>query len=444
MTTAARIAVAPHKYFQGSDGTDRVVPWAYEILDLRAALERVYDSDAHCVTYTVPGARFQPRINKAGLPDIPSFVGVGVFFCDVDLPNHGDWTPELLAEAEKQYATLDILAHAGVYHTAHGRRIVQPIAEPIYAEDVEPYLLRWLMALEAAGISGVDFACRDWTRHFRMPHVRRDGRQYRSPFVHLDRMRPIQLEPLPQPTPGADPNPSPPRGSKKSNGTPRTTPIDWTADVPAAWQPRIRQMAEALRDLRGRHRLYMALAGAFLARAVPPPLVPAICRAISIATKTDPRTADREMAARTTVQRHQAGLPIVGYGALRRESPGVADAFDAAMARGSDARARAQASAPPPEPPRSAEETRAALLDTIRSAPEGLTLISAECGIGKTDAAITVSVERAQKSHTSKNATGARAPLQSKTSISVDKNELAIQVTEEGGTGGSRCGGWRW
>ena len=86
-------------------------------------------------------------------------------------------------------------ATCGVYHTLHGRHIVQPLAQPIPVAKAEPYLRRWLLGLESAGLA-VDWACRDWTRHFRLPHVRSNGTDYRSPLVSLDRMRPIALQPL--------------------------------------------------------------------------------------------------------------------------------------------------------------------------------------------------------------------------------------------------------
>jgi hypothetical protein len=48
-----------------------------------------------------------------------------VLCCDVDNPGHGDWNAELEAQAAAEYSELAVLATAGVYHTAHGRRMVQ-------------------------------------------------------------------------------------------------------------------------------------------------------------------------------------------------------------------------------------------------------------------------------------------------------------------------------
>src|SRR5262249_49510255 len=53
------------------------------------------------------------------------------------------------------------------------------------------------------------------------------------------------------------------------------------------------------------------------------------------------------------------------------------------------------------------------------------------CGLGKTAAIRRVAAERAQKEYETDTATGARAPWQSKTAISVDKNSLAEQIARD-------------
>ena len=423
----ALVAVAPHRGFRGFDGIRERVAEAYQVLDLHDALTREYRTDAHLVTYVVPGARRQPRVNKPGLPFFPRRLEVGVFFCDVDNPGHSRWTDELFAEALEQYETLGALQTAGVYHTEHGRRIVQPIAEPIPVQEVEPYIRRWFRRLEEDGLA-VDWQCRDWTRHYRLPHVWRGGARYRSPWVDLRRMRPIELEPLPPSVAGATPATAP-----RASAAPRLVPdVDWTVELPPAWEERVRIIAAAVREVQTEwHTLFLALAGALLSRGAPPEHVPVLCRAVSLATGADTRTDDRETGARTTVRRWLAGQPATGYTQLALRWPGVALALDEAMATGVEARMRAQAAAPGPELPASLEETTAALEDVIRRAPPGLTLISSECGLGKTAAAMKVAAERAARPYASPEAQGVRAPPQSKTSISVDKNALAIQIQED-------------
>ncbi len=407
------VAVAPDKYARGFDGSGRDVPEAYEVLELREALGRVYPTDAHLVTYVVDGATRQVRINKLGLAKFSVRVSVGVFFCDVDNPGHAPWNEELLAAARRDYDTIPELQSAGIYHTQHGRRIVQPIAEPIAAGEVEPHLKSWLRALSEAGIP-VDWACRDWTRHFRLPHVRRAGVATRSAFVLLDRMRPI---------PSAAPEAVAPAASR-ARPPRRNVPVPntWAADLPAEWKPGVRRLADAVLAVHTEwHGLFLALAGALLSRGVPPEQVPAIVRAISVATGADSRTIDRETGARTTIERWAAGGPVTGFGELVRRWPAVAAAFEIPAPEND---------APAPRP-LSLDEVRTSLLDAIRKAPDGLTVIAAECGIGKTAAAIDVATERAAKPHASPTAKNVRAPLQSKTAISVDKNALALQVVAE-------------
>ncbi len=421
-----RVAVAPSKFARGLDATGRRVSADYEVLDLTDALTRIYPTDAHLVTYVIPGATHQPRINKPGLAFAPAIPEVGVLFCDVDNAEHAEWTDALMARAREEDDSLPVLASAGVYYTLHGRRIVQPLATPIAVSAVEAYLVRWLRDLENAGIA-VDWACRDWTRHFRLPHVWRSRRAYRSPRVALDRMRPIVLASIPF---VAEPTESVAAGERP---TPRALPnVDWTHDVPPSWQPKVARIAKAVGAVDSEwHSLFLALAGGLLARGVPPEHLPALCRAISLATLIDTRTGDREASARSTVQRKLSGQRVSGFAELRRRYRGVADAIDEVLASGAEARVRAHAreTASLTIPPLS--ETMTALDAAIRDAPDGLTLISAECGLGKTQSAIRVATERAGRRHAHAGVVGARAPLQSKTAISVDKTALAMQIATD-------------
>lgn len=415
-----RIAVAPHARSLGFDGSGREVPAAYEVMGLREALERVYTTDAHFVTYVVEGATRQPRINKPGLPYFDGPVFTTTFVCDVDNPGHAEWNEELRAQAERQWTSVPELATCGLYHTLHGRRIVQPLAAPIPAGKSEAYLRRWLLRLESAGIA-VDWTCRDWTRHFRLPHVRRSGTTYRSPLLALDRMRPIELEPLPD-APSVD---TPPRRARAP-----TTAFDWNHDLPPNWEERAIAIAKAIRmHVTERwHEMYLALGGALLGRQCPPERLPALIAWVAAAAGSS-KPWSHEASARGTARRYVDGLEVTGYRSLRRSWPAVAAALDEATATRREARVREQSRSAPPAP--SLTESMAALTKAIRDAPDGLTVISAECGIGKTNAAIGVAAERAGKPHASPKAKGERAPPQSKTAISVDKNALAIQIAAD-------------
>lgn len=415
-----KIAVAPHARSLGFDGSGREVPAAYEVLNLREALERVYPTDAHFVTYIVEGAARQPRLNKPGLPCFDRPVLTTTFVCDVDNPGHAEWSDELRAQAAREWDSVPELATCGLYHTLHGRRIVQPLATPISAPHSEAYLRRWLLRLESAGIA-VDWTCRDWTRHFRLPHVRRGGATFRSPLVLLDRMQPIELELLPE-LPAVD---TPPRRARAPAAT-----LSWNHELPPNWEERAIAIARAVRtNVTERwHEMYLALGGALVGRQCPPERLPALIAWIAAAAGSS-KPWSHEASARGTARRYVDGLEVIGYRSLRRSWPAVALALDEATATRREARLREQAKSAPPAP--SLPESMAALTRAIRDAPDGLTVISAECGIGKTNAAIGVAADRASKPHASPNARGERAPPQSKTAISVDKNALALQIASD-------------
>lgn len=429
------IAIAPTKFARGVEGpaSDWRVkggcPTPYERVELTEALERTYTTDAHLVAYTIrspagePLAR-QPRINKGGLPWVLGegfVVEQAVFFCDVDNPDHAPWTLPLLERALREYEELEVLRTAGVYHTQHGRRIVQPLATPIPVADVEPYLHRWLLELESAGLP-FDRACRDWTRHFRLPHVRRGGQAFRSPWIRLERMTPIALAPLSPTTRAAIPV------SLRTGAPPAA--LDFKEDLPEQWSDRAVSLAKAIRAhvSEGWHDMYLALGGALLRRGLAPERLPTVIGAVATAAGSEKPQSHADSAC-DTAQRYAARLPCTGFGALRRRWPEVADALDDATATGPEARTRAQAREIVPV--QTLAETVAALEAALRDAPDGLTAISAECGLGKTEAAIRVAAARSKRAHASPSAAGARAPLHSKTSISVDKNSLAQQIVTD-------------
>ncbi len=409
------VAVAPRFKIAGFDGRREKVPRAFEVLHLHDALTRTYTSDAHLVAYVVPGAERQPRINKPGLPYWPEPTPeIGVFFADLDNTPHVEWTNEKRDAAIARYESSDILQTAGIYHTKKGARVVQPIVRPIPVTEVEPYIARWHAQLWEAGLEP-DKACKDWTRLFRLPNVFRDGEQFRTPYLNLARMRPIALEPLwePAPEPAIKSAPRSPAAPIR---------VDWRRDVPEDWRDQIQPIADSVRSVQSEwHSLFMALSGALLRHRVAPKVLPAMVGAISAATGADTRSEDRVAAARSTVESYLADLPITGYGTLAREWPAVAEAVDAVF----ESEPALQASPPP------LVTSQADLKAAIRDAPDGLTLIAAECGLGKTAAALEVATDRAAKEHSSQNAEGSRAPLGSKTAISVDKHELAMQIVAD-------------
>lgn len=430
----ARVAVARDKYAKGFQPGQEQVPEAYEVLELRQALHRVYSGDAHLVAYLVEGATRQPRVNKPGLALFGKRLTVEALFCDLDNPDHAPWAPETFAAARQQDQALPSLATAGVYYTRRGRRVVQPLSHPMDVPDVERYLEAWLSRLEQDGLP-VDWSCTDWTRHFRLPNVAREPGG-RSRCVDLVRMVPITLPELPPLPPREADRPARSRKPRGPQG-----PITWTTTLPEVWSPVAAALAPVVRAVSTEwHSLFLALAGAMLGRGVPPEHVPALCRAVSLATGTDDRPADRERSAQSSVLRWQTGLPMIGFNSLVQRWPAVADALTEALARGQERRMRQQVASVASEPVLPLEETTRRLEEALRRAPDGLTLIQAGCGLGKTRAAEKIAAERAATPYATKEAQGLRAPPFSKTSLSVDKHALARQVVEHLGEVGTQAG----
>jgi hypothetical protein len=438
-----RVAVAHLKYSTGFEpGREEKAKPNYQVLELRHALERVYTSDAHLVTYVVDGLEKQPRINKTGLQHYMQTTGrrlaVECFFCDVDNPGHAPWTDELYMDAVLLDSKLEILSTAGIYHTRGGRRIVQPLATPLDVEAAEPHLKYWLIRLADAGLA-VDFECKDWTRHYRVPYVRRDGVDERPAFIDLTRMRPVELPPLPAvPLDDLMPPWARRKRAKASGSAQPFSPTDKIAFelqpsqaiIPKHWQPVVAPVAGAIASvLTPWHGLFLTLAGAMLRLRIPPESIEALVESISLATHADDRTQDRVKCARSTLERYSRGESLTGLSALRAEWPEVARALESAVAMvrlGPAGRSPNVAA-----DTRSLTEITTALEAAIEQAPVGLTVIKAECGLGKTYAALRVAARRAVKSYASEHAAGLRAPTDSKTAISVDKNKLAIQCATE-------------
>lgn len=402
----------------GSPMNLRRVPAAYRVDDLEDALRATYATDAHLVTYVVRegGAPLlrQPRVTKDGLAWLRSQgfeVSTSVLVADVDLPGHASWPSDEAARAECERVRA-LLVTAGVYATAHGYRVAQPIDRGLPVELVEPTLRGWFHELEARGLRP-DWPCIDWTRHFRLPHVRRKGRPYRSPAVLLDSMTPIAPpEPVGLPAPAAKP-------ARRATRRPQVSKFSDAA--PAVYDALVDALVPAVRSVESEwHTLFMSLAGALCARRIPPEHVPAICAAVSRAAG-DSRTEDRVTSARTTVERWTLGRSVSG---ARDLPPAVARALDDATDKAA-ARVRAQVREEA-APVRPVAEVTVGLVNAIRRAPDGLTVIQAQCGLGKTTAARAVARERAAKQHATPGE-HTRAPQNSKTAISVPTTALAQQ-----------------
>ena len=395
------------------ENTAHVEP-VYSLVQHDDLLGAEYETDAHFVAYVLRrGAApelHQPRVNKGGLDWLVSLgysLSVETLVADVDNAGHAAW-PSPAAASDSAARVHSTLRTAAVYATTHGLRVVQPMTQAVPVLSAEVSIRVWLAVLEERlaplGLSP-DWHCDDWTRVFRAPHVLRDGRPYRSPAV----LR--ACDPIPPPAGHARPRVREAR---------RRTPLPGRVDIARTLDPSLRPIAVELARVfaggwRGdRHTIGLALAGALLRARVPREQVPALVAEVSQASGWD--TEHHRGSAVDTVQRWSDGYGVSGRSAL---PAGIAEALDFAMGR-----RRAIAEAAPIAPPSAdLEETTRRLTETIRSAPVGLSVIKAQCGIGKTHAARAIAVARALRDGAHKENT--------RSAIAVPTSKLAAQVTAD-------------
>lgn len=439
------IGITKNRHLFGLDQSndERLLEPCYRTVELVDALTTEYPQDYHAVPYVVRGMGRMYRLNKPGLARVSQPIDLHAFFCDVDNPKHVAWTEELLAKALEEYEALDVLKTVGIYHTKGGRRFVQPLATPVQVPEAELHLWRWLRQLQAAGLN-VDLRCRDWTRHYRLPHVLRDGKPYRSPFVRLDRMQPIEVPPLSAADVDDASSETSPQCSPRSV-RPTMAPVSWTKELPAIWNDRVPRLAAAIKAVDTEwHTLFLTLAGAMLTRGVAPEDVPGLCRAISIATQADTRTPDRESTAYSSVQKYLAGQRMRAMPALKKEWPGVAAALEDVLARGNEAILRDTLKV---EQTKSTDDegmdrAYAVMLITslLRTAPPRVTLVASDSLDDKRQAVVALAHEGSFKreivARDNEDEDGApsesrRGPRCARIAISVSTHREALELTDE-------------
>lgn len=432
---------------------------------IEQALRYVWPQEQMCVGYLVADANGQwlerqPRVNKDGLPWLRAqgyTVWQTVVLIDIDNPNHGEWTQELLEKFWELLARVPLLRRAGIYMTLHGWRIVLPLDRPVPIEQAEAVLRGILHELEMHGV-GVDWQCSDWGHIMRMPKtvkISKTGVRSRVDFEpDLDSME--LLDPSPYFDGAAKPKrpkkpkaPKPPRPLKLApDGTVlhdqgpvdededdededdgpvkprRTDEIRTWSDLPDYLGAPIAELGKAIQTpgvvKNGTyHSMYLALAGALLGHSIPHEYVPEIVYRIALAANSrDP--VNKRAGAMDTIRKHAAGHRTTGIPVLVAGWPQIARALDRALARGARAILYAKQAArvvPPIDEGR--RNMDMAFIGAGQS--QGITPIKAQCGFGKTTSAQNAAVQRSKTA-----AIGSHVPG-TKTSISFDKNILAIQ-----------------
>lgn len=420
----------------GSAGNTHRVEAVGHRVDLVEALTRTWDYDAHALAWSVASVDPVPRVAKGRVAWFAEQIGeeprASVLSADVDNPEHRDWTDEDRDAFEATWATCPMLTDAGVFLTRGGWRIVQPLERALPVAEFEAVLWRWLLDLKAAGVV-IDRSCRDWTRLFRLARVLREDPKTRrkTPFngeVRIDRMREIPVPTVPVLVARA-----PSRTAAKARA-----PVDDAvvaaaerAVVPEAHRAGVDAVAAAVRAVDTEwHELFLAVAGALLEVGVEPEYVPALCGAISDATGADTRRDDRVTSGRSTVARWLSRQRVAGLGTLEALWPAVGRAVRGAFGTGETA-AFAADDSPPPPPGMPVREAVGALERVLREARDEVVCVRAPCGLGKTHSAQVIAAERAAREHADPESESTRAPRGSKTAISVDKNDLAIQVAAD-------------
>jgi hypothetical protein len=408
------VAVAPTKLSPGIDAAkDRVVaPSVYQVIHVSNLLDEAYKTDAHFVTYVVHAGGSpvpaQPRINKGGLEIAQDKLGEVLVYClaaDVDNPGHSPWRSHEDARQGVDRLALGVPT-AIVYATARGLRLIQPLIHPVDPWRAESATAAWVLDLEKRGIKA-DPSCVDWTRHFRAPNVVRDGKIYRSPAVER------RCEAIPVPAGGGYAKRARRRGQVVDVAFARTLPLDLERAADELGRA-IAPHAEG-----HLHDLALQLAGVLLRRGVRAEHVPPMIGRIVAPHSRDVSARVRD--AEDTARRYMGRLPT---SAKLDAYPGLSVAV---------LRAFGDLPEEIEEPSESLEETTARLLATVRGAGDGVTLIRAQCGLGKTRAVRVVAQERARAkplrmAYEDMLEPPAGVPRRgSRTALSVPTNKLAIE-----------------
>lgn len=397
-----------------AENTAHIRP-AYRLIQHDDLLSEAFSTDAHftCAILRRGGVAqlAQPRLVKDGVPWLREQgydVEVETLAADLDNPGHATWSNDAAAIAKAQ--EVHALARtAAVYVTSRGLRLIQPLTQWVRVPDVEVSIAVWLndlkFRLSATGMV-VDLECDDWTRQFRAPHVKRDHRHYRSPAVLRT------CEPIP-----------PPDGPRviRQRERARRRPLPGDYRIASVHDPRLDDVVQTIaKDLAGRyagerHAVGLPLGGALLQLGAPRDQVPALVAAVARRAGWDPE--HHRSGAIDTVRRFSDGYSVAGLAAL---PPAVREVVEFAFGVH---RAKEQALPPSAAPARATlEEVTAKMTAAIRDAAIGVTVIKAQCGLGKTRAARLVAADRATRSGKKKN---------TRTSFAVPTTELAEQVTRD-------------
>lgn len=403
-----KVSVLANRYIKGKSGP------VGKVLELEEALKHRWQCDAYVQTCVYKdGRELQKRINKTDLEDIP-LLQTEVFFADVDNENHAEWTEESLKEFPLSVPSYKGL---GIYVTKRGYRLVQPLETPIPVVATERALRRWLFDLENRGFK-VDFKPVQWNSLYRLPNIVREGKAYICPWMDLSEMCPVKAN-----IDLLDIDDLPPQ--IKTKNTILEIP-EWSKELPERYAPVCKALAEEVKKITDPwHYIFLGIAGAGHGRGVASEHLPHFCKRISELTGKDNRTFDRMQCGQTTGIRRHNGQTTRGYTWLSLKYPKIAEVFDTYLGSNVDLKiAEDKAKLPVVHLSNEKELNEASntLLSLVRDVKEDkVEVIKAPPGVGKTHATISIAAERSLSNKRQGMATA----------ISLDKNKLAIQVSED-------------
>mgnify|MGYP007100058719 FL=1 len=387
-----------------AENTERVRA-ELELRSLGEVLRTRYAQEAHFSGYVVmqqgDALERAPRVRKDTLPWLRAEgfeVFTTCFLADVDTPRaaevkaHRPWDENLRKELEKLWssgAKSGPLTTCGIYLSPHGYRLVQPLEEPLPADEAEPRLRAWLESLKVAGCWENITVVKDWTRLMRAPFHRRATGAVEPGWSDYSRMRPIDPPEAPAET----------RSATRARKARASVALGPELDAcPRAWVP----VAEALgrtigAQVAGGYRdCYLALSGALHEHGCPlEALGPVVALVRRQYEGWEAFGQNRVEIARDTARRIASGAPVAATAALRRGWPAIAAVLAEACARMAPeaggpvspvvARVRAQLGEAREEVP--VEVATERLRATIRDA-YGVVLVSGPPGLGKSEAVL--------------------------------------------------------
>ena len=312
----------------GSTGNTGRARAGYRVMTVIDALSTASDLGAYMVPYSLvdPDGNAlgtQPRVSVDALPWLRGLgfaLRASCLFVDVDNPNRRPWTTEDRERAHVEHALIPMLATVGVCATPYGRRLIQPLDRALDVETFARVARSFALALDLAGVIGVDHRCADWTRHYRLSSGPRMALRDEPGWLDLSRMTPIA-----PPTPVA----AIPRRQKAPRGTiGYVAPVEptWSTAVAHRYRPMVADLADAVAAFTGDARaLLRAVGGALCERGVPVEHVPRLVEGVSIEGLRSARGDTAFDDALRTVRRWQENMGFPGLRALRALHPDLAD-----------------------------------------------------------------------------------------------------------------------